>query len=112
MIEFFIRKMREWLTGCVFLQKNGYTMEYVIGIDLGTSYFKVGLVDRNGKLCGREDSCPRSGDCLRYSEVSVDGFVTALKEGIAAALTEGKARRRRDHRSFLLLSGKQLSFTR
>ncbi|HOV62942.1 MAG TPA: FGGY-family carbohydrate kinase [Spirochaetia bacterium] len=69
-------------------------MEYVIGIDLGTSYFKVGLVDRNGKLRGLgRIAVPVQGTASGYSEVSVDGFVNALKEGIAAALTEGKARR-------------------
>ena len=27
-------------------------MEYILGIDLGTSYFKLGLFNRDGNICG------------------------------------------------------------
>ncbi len=67
-------------------------MEYVIGIDLGTSYFKVGLCDRTGKLCGLgRVSVPVIERVKGFAEVSSEDFIKALRQGIDTALKQAGA---------------------
>ena len=67
-------------------------MDLVLGIDLGTSYFKLGLFDRAGSLCGlgrvavRTDS-PAPGTC----ELPVERFWATLRQGLAQALANAGA---------------------
>lgn len=67
-------------------------MRLLLGIDLGTSYFKVGLFDEAGALRGLgrvpvEKSCPRPGRV----ELAVDEFWRLLRGGLAQALAEAGA---------------------
>ena len=67
-------------------------MALLLGIDLGTSYFKVGLFDAAGTLkgLGREPvnkTTPAPGRC----ELAVEEFWGALRRGLAAALAEANA---------------------
>ena len=69
-------------------------MELVLGIDLGTSYFKLGLFDRDGQLRGLgrvavEAETEPGGRC----ELPVERFWAALRAGVAQALTQAKAGR-------------------
>ena len=68
-------------------------MALVLGIDLGTSYFKLGLFNRQGDLCGlgrvkvpKDESEP--GRC----ELSTEQFWAILKEGLAQALAQAQAK--------------------
>lgn len=67
-------------------------MEFVLGIDLGTSYFKLGLFDRNGTLrgLGRVAVANQSDDRTRF-EVPADHFWSLLGEGLGQACREAKA---------------------
>lgn len=67
-------------------------MELVLGIDLGTSYFKVGLFDRQGQLCGlgRAAVLPETGDGSRY-ELSIEDFWQTLRKAINQACSQAKA---------------------
>ena len=64
-------------------------MAYFLGIDLGTSYFKVGLFDETGALKGlsrlalRKET-PVPGHC----EVAVAVFWQLLRDGVAEALRQ------------------------
>ncbi|MCX6950607.1 MAG: FGGY-family carbohydrate kinase, partial [Verrucomicrobia bacterium] len=67
-------------------------MTLLLGIDLGTSYFKVGLFDVAGTLRGlaREPvnkTVPAPGRC----ELAVEDFWAALRRGLAAALAQAGA---------------------
>lgn len=61
-------------------------MEYVLGIDLGTSYFKLGLFTRDGDMAGlgRVAVTKEIGDGDR-SEIPVDRFWDLLKLGLNEA---------------------------
>ena len=68
-------------------------MNLVLGIDLGTSYFKLGLFDRTGRQrgLGRTAVETDKGDGpLR--EVPADRFWSTLREGVDQALTQSGAR--------------------
>ena len=64
-------------------------MAYLLGIDLGTSYFKVGLFDETGALKGlsrlalRKET-PLAGHC----EVAVAVFWQLLRDGVADVLRQ------------------------
>ncbi len=67
-------------------------MSLLLGIDLGTSYFKVGLFDETGALQGLgrvavNKTVPAPGRC----ELAVEEFWGALRRGLAEALTEAGA---------------------
>lgn len=67
-------------------------MSLLLGIDLGTSYFKVGLFAVDGTLRGLgrvavERQTPAPG----RSEMAVDEFWRTLRAGLAQALAEAKA---------------------
>ncbi len=66
-------------------------MEAVLGIDLGTSYFKAGVFSRKGDLLGlaRVPVVPESIDWIRC-EVSTLQFRKYVVECISAALRESK----------------------
>jgi sugar (pentulose or hexulose) kinase len=67
-------------------------MSLLLGIDLGTSYFKVGLFSFDGTLrgLGREavnKTVPAPGHC----ELAVEEFWRALRRGLATALVQAGA---------------------
>ena len=67
-------------------------MDLVLGIDLGTSYFKLGLFDRAGALCGLgrvavEKDCGDGSLC----ELPVERFWKLLKKGLADACKQANA---------------------
>ena len=67
-------------------------MEYVLGIDLGTSYFKVGLFDRSGELCGFgrvfvSKDTDNGGRC----ELPVDRFWSLLRQALGQARKQAQA---------------------
>ena len=67
-------------------------MSLLLGIDLGTSYFKVGLFDEKGALRGLgrvavEMDTPQAG----RSELPVPRFWAHLRRGLSAALNEAGA---------------------
>jgi len=68
-------------------------VELVLGVDLGTSYFKLGLFDRDGNICGlgRVLVAKDAGDGSRC-ELPVGRFWRLLQEGLATALDQAKAR--------------------
>lgn len=67
-------------------------MDLVLGIDLGTSYFKCGLFDREGRLRGLgRVPVPSATDGVRR-ELSLQGFWGALEHALASALEEAHAR--------------------
>lgn len=64
--------------------------DVVLGIDLGTTYFKVGLFDAAGRLRGlgrvpTPSESPGPGQC----EMHPEAFDAALVSGLNAALSEG-----------------------
>ncbi len=68
-------------------------MRLFLGIDLGTSYFKVGLFDERGTLRGLgrvavKSSCPSPG----RAELAVGEFWRRLQTGLAQALAEADAK--------------------
>lgn len=67
-------------------------MDLVLGIDLGTSYFKLGLFDRAGRLAGlgRVAVEPDRGDGGRC-ELSTDRFWALLRRGLGEALAAAGA---------------------
>ena len=67
-------------------------MNYRLGIDLGTSYFKLGLFDHDLVLrgMGRVEVPTRSGD--NRAEVDVDAFWQTLRQGLEHALEGAGAR--------------------
>ena len=89
-------------------------MDLVLGIDLGTSYFKLGLFDRSGDLRGlgrvaTPTKTPNGSIC----EVPVNDFWSSLRSGLATALQQASARAEdiramgysSQANSFLLLDG-------
>lgn len=67
-------------------------MELVLGIDLGTTYFKLGLFDRQGQLRGLgrvavSKQEPQKGWC----ELPVGRFWSTLKEGLTQTLEQAQA---------------------
>jgi len=67
-------------------------MSLLLGIDLGTSYFKVGLFDASGGLKGLgrvavNKTVPASGRC----ELAVGEFWSGLRHGLAEALAQAGA---------------------
>lgn len=67
-------------------------MDLLLGIDLGTSYFKVGLFDRDGTLHGLgRVAVPKTSAAPGRSELAVADFWSALRQGLNEALTQAKA---------------------
>ena len=63
-----------------------------LGIDLGTSYFKLGLFDKSLELKGLgRVAVPNTGDRVTTSEVTASDFWKALAEGLRQALDEAHA---------------------
>ena len=61
-------------------------MDLVLGIDLGTSYFKMGLFDREGRIRGLgRVFLPKDTDNGSRCEVPVERFWKVLHEGIVEA---------------------------
>ncbi len=67
-------------------------MDLVLGVDLGTSYFKLGLFDAQGRLCGlsRMAVTKDTGDGTR-AELPVDRFWRMLHEGLQQACNQANA---------------------
>ncbi len=67
-------------------------MEYVLGIDLGTSYFKLGLFDKKSKLCGlgRIAVEKDTGDGS-LCELPTERFWNLLQKGLRDACKQAKA---------------------
>lgn len=68
-------------------------MRLLLGIDLGTSYFKVGLFEADGTLrglarVGVRKSSPHPG----WSELAIETFWELLRQGLQSALLEANAR--------------------
>ena len=68
-------------------------MEYVLGVDFGTSYFKMGLFNHQGDLCGlgRVAVVPDQGDGSR-SEIPLSRFWSLLRSGLAEACRQAQAK--------------------
>jgi xylulokinase len=66
-------------------------MDYVLGFDLGTSYFKLGLFNKKGELCGlgRVYISKDVGDGSR-SEVPIDRFWKLLQHGLQDACQQAQ----------------------
>ena len=63
-------------------------MSLFLGIDLGTSYFKAGIYDGSGRLCGLgRESVPKVSEDDRC-ELSVSGFWKAVAGAISQALSD------------------------
>lgn len=70
-------------------------MDLLLGIDLGTSYFKLGLFDVAGNLKGLgRVAVPRTMPAPGRCELGVDEFWGVLRSGLAAAFTEAGANAR------------------
>jgi len=67
-------------------------MDLVLGIDLGTSYFKLGLFDRAGQLRGLGRVLVEKNTEQGRCELAVDSFWSLLREGLAQACEEAGAR--------------------
>ncbi len=67
-------------------------MELVLGIDLGTSYFKLGLFDRTGRLRGL-GRVPVPADTAdgTHCELAIDHFWSTLRTGLEQALRQAEA---------------------
>jgi sugar (pentulose or hexulose) kinase len=67
-------------------------MSLLLGIDLGTSYFKVGLFGADGALRGLgRVAVPKQTPAPGRSELAVDDFWRILREGLGEALAQAKA---------------------
>lgn len=66
-------------------------MEYVLGIDLGTSYFKLGLFDREGTLCGLGRVPIEKDEGEGRCELPIARFWESLRCGLEQALEEADA---------------------
>jgi xylulokinase len=67
-------------------------MALLLGIDLGTSYFKIGLFDESGALKGLgRVSVPKNSPAPGRSELAVEDFWRALRDGLAEALAQARA---------------------
>ncbi len=66
-------------------------MQYVLGIDLGTSYFKFGLFDREGRMAGfSRIISPKRGTAERC-ELPIDEFWATLHTGVGRAIAQADA---------------------
>lgn len=69
-------------------------MPLLLGVDLGTSYFKVGVFDETGEARGLSRiAVERSESAPGRAELPVEVFWETLRRGVAAALAEAQARR-------------------
>lgn len=67
-------------------------MNLLLGIDLGTSYFKVGLFDQAGKLKGLgRVAVPKQMPARGRCELPVEHFWQVLRRGLEEALAEAGA---------------------
>ena len=66
-------------------------MDLVLGIDLGTSYFKLGLFDRRGDLCGLGRVAVSARRPDDGCQLDADRFWSLLREGLEQALGDAKA---------------------
>ena len=67
-------------------------MNLLLGIDLGTSYFKVGLFDQAGTLKGLgRVAVPKQTPARGRCELPVEDFWQVLRRGLEEALTEAGA---------------------
>lgn len=67
-------------------------MEYVAGIDLGTSYFKVGLFNRDGRLCGLgRTAVVKDTDDSGLCELPVERFWQFIKIALNQACMQAEA---------------------
>ncbi|MCK5113834.1 MAG: hypothetical protein KAR11_03645 [Phycisphaerae bacterium] len=67
-------------------------MELVLGIDLGTSYFKLGLFNRGGDLVGLgRIEVPMITGLDETFELPADRFWDTLRKGLSSALQQAKA---------------------
>ena len=68
-------------------------MDLVLGIDLGTSYFKLGLFNRAGDLCGLGCvATPTKTANGSICEAPVNDFWSSLRSGLESALQQASAR--------------------
>jgi sugar (pentulose or hexulose) kinase len=66
-------------------------MAYLLGIDLGTSYFKVGLFDETGALKGLSRLALRKeSPAVGHNEVPVSIFWQLLRDGVSDALRQAR----------------------
>lgn len=67
-------------------------MKYTLGIDLGTSYFKAGLFDAEGNLCGlgRVEVKKRIDNGIRC-ELAIEDFWRFLQQAIEQAKAQAQA---------------------
>lgn len=71
-------------------------MSFFLGIDLGTSYFKAGVFDREGKLRGLgRQPVVKSGAAVGRCELTPARFRRTLRLAIAQALSEAGTRAER-----------------
>lgn len=68
-------------------------MELILGIDLGTSYFKLGLFSRTGELHGLGKVAVQtdSGEDGSLCELPIERFWAALRKGLDDALAQAGA---------------------
>lgn len=65
--------------------------EYVLGIDLGTSYFKFGLFDKKIKLKGFSKISLQNAVEQGKNELSTEKFIHLIQEGIDKACQQAQA---------------------
>lgn len=84
-------------------------MELTLGIDLGTSYFKLGLFDRAGQLrgLGRVGVLKSNVNGLQR-ELTVKNFWALLREGTKLCLQRGWCRCFSNTGNFLQFPSEQL----
>ena len=64
-------------------------MSLYLGIDLGTSYFKVGVFDETGRLRGLgRTAVDKTSPALGFYELPVEQFWERLRRGLAEALQQ------------------------
>jgi xylulokinase len=62
----------------------------ILTIDLGTTYFKMSLFDRDGRLCDTVRLTPPTvAPCAGYMELPVDAFGDVIGQGIASLRKRG-----------------------
>jgi sugar (pentulose or hexulose) kinase len=66
-------------------------MKVVLGVDLGTTYFKCGIIDNTGNLTGLgRVAVPSRSPDRRRCELDVDDFYTTIREGIQDACSQAQ----------------------
>ncbi|MBN1554078.1 MAG: FGGY-family carbohydrate kinase [Phycisphaerae bacterium] len=66
-------------------------MDVFLGIDLGTSYFKLGLFDEAGRLLGLgKVAAPVRSTEDQRREITVEDFWASLQEGLSKALVQAE----------------------